>query len=385
MTYEVDCNRLAEEKKISSEEAGRLVRYGAFAEVCRTLTEKGIPQENLRIAVAQNADDQAETILFRILRGAGTDGLSGIRYSRRDQYGNRIIRPLLDITREEIEAYCEEKHLEPCIDKTNLAPVYTRNKIRLELLPYLEKTFNPGIKETLIRMGKNAAEDSRFIREEAHKAYNRAVIEVNSELVLFSGPVLRNIDSAVRKRVLGEGLEAIGITEDIGAVHFECCEDIIFNKRPSARNDLPGGAYITKVYDNVKLARKGTGGTAEIRISTVSRKTYDSMEKVRDRFCAFDYSLMEEELGADFMDRVYCRTREPGDYIIIGEGHQKKLQNYFVDNKVPKDERDSISVVAVGHEILWILPGKQKGRYNSRYKLCPDTKKVFLIEILSRL
>lgn len=189
--YEVDCNRIAEEKKISSEEAGRLVRYRAFAEECRNLREKGIPGENIAIAVAQNADDQAETILFRILRGAGTDGLAGIKYSREDEYGNRIIRPVLDLTRKEIEEYCSENNLTPCIDKTNLEPVYTRNKIRLGLLPYLEREFNSGIKETLIRLGRNAAADSSYILSEAEKAYERLILEKDENSVVFNGREMR--------------------------------------------------------------------------------------------------------------------------------------------------------------------------------------------------
>ena len=383
--FEADCNRLAEEKRISSEEAGRLVRYEAFAEVCRNLREKGIPGGDIRIAVAQNADDQAETILFRILRGAGTDGLAGIKYSRKDSYGNIIIRPLLDITREEIEEYCEEQHLDPCIDKTNLEPVYTRNKIRLELIPYLEKTFNSGLKETLVRLGKNAASDSDFIRREGEKAYGSAIKEESGESVLFDGDILRTLHPAVRQRVVSRGLAVIGITEDVGAVHFEACEDIIFNDKPSARYDLPSGAYITKVYSDVKLGIKKESRIRKVKISILDTEEYRQLDRTPELTAAFDYDLMKEEYGTGFENTVVCRTREPGDYIIIGNSHKKKLQNFFVDNKVPRDERDSISLVAAGHEILWILPGKQKGRYNSRYKLCQNTKKVFFIEILRDL
>ncbi len=115
-----DCSKIAAEEKITSEEAGRKVRYQAFAEVAAEVAAEGIPRENIKIAVAQNADDQAETILFRILRGAGTDGLSGISYRRFDEYGNEIIRPLLDVSKAEILAYCTEHDLRPCIDHTNL-------------------------------------------------------------------------------------------------------------------------------------------------------------------------------------------------------------------------------------------------------------------------
>lgn len=382
-TYEVDCNRLAEEKKISSEEAGRLVRYEAFAAVCAELKEQGVPAENIRIAVAQNADDQAETILFRILRGAGTDGLAGIKYSRKDQYGNVIVRPVLDLTRKEIESYCKENDLAPRIDKTNLEPVYTRNKIRLNLIPYIEENFNTGFKDTLVRIGRNAAKDSDFIYREAEKAYRGALIRESECEVILKGKDLRELHSAVLIRVISMALARIGINEDIGAVHFEACKNIVFNLKPSARADLPGNAYITKVYDDIKVSLKGKSETCNINMKVLSYEDFKNIKAEKDRTAAFDYELLEENFGKGFEENVMVRTRLQGDYIAISNTHRKKLKDYFIDSKVPKDERDSISLLASGSEILWIMPGTQKGRYSGRYKLCGDTKKVFFVEIIS--
>ena len=384
-TYEVDCNRLAEEKKISSEEAGRIVRYEAFAEVCAELKNQGINAEDIKIAVAQNADDQAETILFRILRGTGTDGLAGIKYSRKDQYGNEIIRPVLDLTRKEIEKYCEENNLVPRIDKTNLEPVYTRNKIRLNLIPYVEKNFNSGFKETLVRMGRNAAKDSDFIWTEAEKAYRGALISESNLEVILKGKMLRELHSAVLMRIISMALSRIGINEDIGAAHFNACESIVFNDKPSARADLPGNAYITKVYDDIKISLKEKTQELKVSMKILSYEDFKNIKAEKDKTAAFDYDLLEDSFGSNFEDNVILRKRLQGDYIAIDESHRKKLKDYFIDSKVPKDERDSISLLASGSEILWILPGKQKGRYTARYKLCRDTKKVFFVEIISTI
>ena len=136
-TFFFDCNQIAQEEKITSEEAGRKVRYQAFAETASEVADTGVRLRDIKIAVAQNADDQAETILFRILRGAGTDGLSGISYKRHDEYGNEIIRPLLDAHKVDILDYCSEYGLHPRSDHTNLEPIYTINKIRLNLINYL--------------------------------------------------------------------------------------------------------------------------------------------------------------------------------------------------------------------------------------------------------
>ena len=131
VSYVYDCNQMAEAEKMTSEEAGRKARYEAFGQRAKALIGDGVSKEAIVIAVAQNADDQAETILFRMLRGAGTDGLAGIGYSRMDEEGFPIIRPLLDCRKKDIVAYCDQQELMPRIDHTNLEPIYTRNKIRL--------------------------------------------------------------------------------------------------------------------------------------------------------------------------------------------------------------------------------------------------------------
>ena len=114
-----DCGAVAREQGITSEEAGRNIRYKAFGEMASEIEKTGVAKEKIAIALAHNANDQCETILFRILRGSGTDGLAGIAYKRYDENGYAIVRPLLDADRTEIERYCQERELYPRIDKTN--------------------------------------------------------------------------------------------------------------------------------------------------------------------------------------------------------------------------------------------------------------------------
>ena len=188
-SFVVDCNALAAERGMTGEEAGRTARYDAFCRVAEEVAggsdgaagsegEAG-PRASVRIAVGQNANDQAETILHRLLRGTGTDGLAGMAYSRLER-GFPVIRPLLDVTREEIEEYCRQQGLEPLIDHTNLEPVYTRNRIRLEILPTLAEV-NGNIVETLVRMGRIAAADSDFLWRAAEEAYGQVLIEAAPE------------------------------------------------------------------------------------------------------------------------------------------------------------------------------------------------------------
>ena len=194
-TIVCDCRALAEREKITSEEAGRKVRYEAFSQMAEELKAQGIPEDKICIATAHNADDQAETILFRLLRGTGIDGLSGIRYRRTDGRGTPVVRPLLSVTREEILEYCRVQNLNPCIDETNGQTLYTRNKIRLELIPYLEQEYNPSVKDTMIRLGRAAAEDSAFLKEQAEKAYEEMVLARTPSEILSAE---RNFGDAIK-------------------------------------------------------------------------------------------------------------------------------------------------------------------------------------------
>lgn len=157
---------LARRQKIGTEEAGRKLRYSFFEEVANLVNA-------CKIVTAHNANDNAETVLMNIIRGTGTFGLKGIEIKR----DNRYIRPLLETTREEIEQYCKEKKLEPKIDKTNKENIYTRNKIRNKLIPYLEKEFNPNIVISLNRLSNLAKEENEYLEKKIKEIYAEIVLK----------------------------------------------------------------------------------------------------------------------------------------------------------------------------------------------------------------
>lgn len=157
---------LAKKQKIGTEEAGRNLRYSFFEEVANNTNAN-------RIATAHNANDNAETVLMNILRGTGTSGLKGIDIKRE----NRYIRPLLECTRKEIEEYCVHEQLNPKEDKSNKETIYTRNKIRNELIPYLEEEFNPNIITVLNRLSNLAKEENDFFNKQVEKQYEKIKIE----------------------------------------------------------------------------------------------------------------------------------------------------------------------------------------------------------------
>jgi len=157
----IDILKVSKEQKISIEEAGRNIRYLEFSKYAKkTFSNK--------IAVAHNKNDQAETVLFNIIRGTGLDGLKGIQYKN-----NMVIRPLLDIDRNQIEEFCSLNLLNPRIDSSNLKKTYTRNKIRLDLIPYINKNFGANIVESLNRMSSLIKEDYKLIETIIKEAYKK--------------------------------------------------------------------------------------------------------------------------------------------------------------------------------------------------------------------
>jgi len=244
-SFTVDCNALASELGMTGEEAGRKARYDAFRTVGReVMDEFSCGPEKVKILVAQNADDQAETILFRILRGTGTDGLSGMAYDREDESGFRVIRPILDIKREEIERYCEEKGLEPRRDHTNEEAVYARNKIRLELLPLLKKEYNPGITDALNRLGRLAEEDKGYIYKNAVSALERLRTGEHS----FEVRGLKELEPSVRKRVYLLALSEIGMRENVTEKHLKAVDSVLGSQNHKAATaELTGGFRVSRI------------------------------------------------------------------------------------------------------------------------------------------
>jgi len=384
-SFVYDCSKMAEEEKMTSEEAGRKARYEAFGKRAQALVKEGIPKEDIIIAVAQNADDQAETILFRMLRGAGTDGLAGIGYRRFDEEGFLVVRPLLDCRKKDILAYCGEQHLDPRVDYTNLEPVYTRNKIRLELIPMLQE-YNPNITDTMIRMGKSCAADKDFLWETAAAAFAEVCREKQEKQILLDGAGLRGLHKSIRQRVIAKALSEVGLSEDLTYAHFAKCEEIVFHQHPSARTDLPRGYCLAKNYDHIKVfCCEAEMKDYSLHIRIMPLEDYEALCLDRNSHAAFDAEHMREAYGTDFAERIVLAGREAGDTIAMGEGKRKKIQDYFVDRKIPKDERDRLPLVKIGHDVLWATPYQGKGRFCLNFKLCPDTKNVICIEIICDL
>ena len=219
-----DVQKIASEKKIGTEEAGRKVRYDFFEEVLQKT-------ESNKIAIAHNKNDKIETIIMHLLRGSGLSGLKGIEPIR----DNKYIRPLLECERTEIEQYCEDKKLNPRIDKTNFENEYTRNKIRNIVIPYIKKEFNPNIIQTLSRLSDLAADESNYIELQTKKAFEKILIAKEKEQITLNLKEFNKQDKVIKNRlILYTTKELMGSTQGIEKIHIEdiikLCQNNVGNK-----------------------------------------------------------------------------------------------------------------------------------------------------------
>ena len=209
--------QFAAENKLSIETAARKLRYNFLNRIKRDLNFDAI-------ALAHHADDQAETILMRLLRGSTSAGLSAMKFSVDTEDYGLLIRPLLRFKKVELESYCAARGIVPRIDATNFETDATRNKIRLELLPALEK-FNPNIIDTLCRLGEVTADESDFINFEVEKIFPRVV---TNQLEILRGEFLK-LHKALQRAVIKKFLAKVCGIEDFGFVHFESVRKVLVN------------------------------------------------------------------------------------------------------------------------------------------------------------
>ena len=214
----------ANNNKMSTEEAGRVIRYDFFDEILKKTNSN-------KIAIAHNLNDKTETVLIHILRGSGMNGLIGIKPKRENKY----IRPLIDITRDEIEKYCEDNKLNPCIDKSNFENIYLRNKIRNQLIPYIKKEINPNIIESINRLSELIESENEYIEKNVNKVYEEILIENSAKIILLDLKRFNIQEAVIKSRILMKSIKTLkGSTKGIEKKHIEdiiaLCDKNIGNK-----------------------------------------------------------------------------------------------------------------------------------------------------------
>lgn len=383
------------------EEAARKLRYSFFNKLAKRYN-------NTKIAVAHNKNDRAETVLFNILRGTGLEGLKGISYVNKN-----IIRPILNVSRSETEQFCSGYGIKYRIDNTNYENDYSRNKIRNELIPYLDNNFGIGVSDRLIRLSNLTKIDNEYIKSEVDK-YFTTVSKINSNSIKLNINQMNSLPRAISLRIIRR---AISLLKDINGdyifpdetgfnnFHTEAIFDLLVNGTTGNTVQLPKGFYCKMDYNfliierninkriiehneilNFNIFSKVLIGECEkiekdinlcnvkfsIEISNINMYYFDiysnkKLDAKKDEYIEiFDARVLAQCM----QDSVLCiRFRKAGDVIQpFGAPGRKKLKDFFIDSKIPSSERNNILLFAINSEIIWI-PGIRR----SNYALIDDT------------
>lgn len=374
--YQYQAGKIARERKLSVEEAGREIRYQAFGKALKKYHAD-------KIAVAHNKNDQGETILMNLFRGSGLKGIGGITPVR-----DSVIRPLLCLTRMEIEQVLEQEKIPYRIDSSNNEDYYTRNKVRMHIIPYVEKEINNKAVEHLARSSAQMQCIESYLQRQAEAA-RREVSKKSDGVIKINCRDFLVLDPVIQGYLLYQSVEEItGARKDIQAIHIETLHRLM-TKQVGSSIDLPYQCYAEKKYEEVWLVRKTepketqpvsidvkVPGICEIeRLDTRIYFSIENAGKVPD----IEGKIYTKCFNCDIINgNLQIRTRKSGDYLVVNkDGGRKKLKDYFIDCKIPKEQRDEILLLADGSHILWIIGG----RISEAYKVTRDTTKILRVRM----
>lgn len=343
-----DVPSYAKSKGISEELAGRELRYAFFENL---LQKYGFN----KIATAHNKNDNAETILMNFMRGSGIKGLCGIPYKR-----GRIIRPILDCTREEIEEYCAENCINYVTDSTNNESIYTRNKIRLELIPKIQQSFNPNFINTVTENAALISADCEFLENLSYEFYQKEVKNGRIDIKkLLSQPV------SVRNRVIFEMIRnVLNTTSDLSSSFINDITELAQKAKSGSYIMLPKGIIARIDYGYLYIGGQNLTKNfeyeipldCEVYIEEIGKTVYAEYVTEKDG----EGIYLEAKKG----DKLIIRNRREGDiFSPVGMEGRKKLKDFFIDKKIPAEERARIGIITINGEIADIIGKRSDRRY----------------------
>lgn len=376
---EVDIIAYKKENRLSEEEAGRRARYDFFHQVARKYKAE-------IIALGHHFDDQAETVLLNIIRGTGPDGLAGIMPAR-SKGMVKLIRPLLFMRRTEIEEYCRTYKLKPSIDRSNLETGYTRNKLRLALIPYLEEQFNPRISEALFGLSELARYDRQLLKFLAVKKYKQLATQYSGKIIFDLDGVLR-LPQSIRGRVIKLALAKYIPGKKLTRLHLEKLSNMLEGGKVNARLSLPHnvealrtGKSLTIRSDSNQKAKKFSAsilnipGKAHLPGGMVITARIEQVDKLTWPPLPWQAYLDFNRLPSKSLK---VQPRWPGArFHPHGAPGSKKLKDFLIDQKIPEWKRDILPLVTSEDEILWVAGV----RIAHPYMVTTATKKVLLLEL----
>jgi len=404
------------ERNFSVEEAARELRYAFLARVAREVGAN-------RIAIGHTRDDQVETILMHILRGTGITGLCGLAPCSPMAYDSQgmswptsplslrakrsnllVIRPLLDITREETTIYCREHQLDPRVDSSNRSLSFFRNRLRLQLLPLLRQ-YNPSVDQALLRLAGIAKEDNAFLEQQASELWHEVARQENNAIYLDRKQIA-SLPIALQRQLLRAAVTRLaGDTRDIEASHIEAARSLL-NKPVGKRVSLPHGFICQGGYGELVIASTAKQshlppcpfpplpGEFSLKvpgktvfpgwkvIASIVGERVDSLslqgvlstsEGTGQSHLVAHFDL--HKTGAEF----FVRQRRPGDrFQPLGMSIPKKLYEFMVDAKIPRSWRGRIPIVCSPQQIVWVVGW----RIDDRVKPTEASKEILRLEFI---
>ena len=367
-----------ENKKLSLQQAARELRYSF-------LKEKAAEQGAGKIALGHNANDQAETILMNVLRGSGAAGLSGIPPVREGVY----VRPIIEIERGEVEKYLNERGIQYVTDPSNLKTDYLRNKIRLELIPLLERDYNPRLVHGLATMGDIIREESRAVERWVEELMPQLSLKCSTDRMEVDIGALMGLSSGHRRRALRHILMRMGAgPTSMDSVKIYAIESLLESRKSGKSLRLAGDLEALVEFDRLILWRGAEKEKGEQHVmlnvpgvtavpawgirfiaEIVSGPPFD-LSSGRGDTASMDYGKL---CGAPVI-----RNRRAGDrFSPLGLSGSKKLKDYLIELRVPASKRDDLPLVADKDGILWVVGG----RVSERVKVDPETGQVLQLRV----
>ena len=358
----------ARKHKLSSEDAGRRLRYEFFNDLAKSC-------KNSKIAVAHNKDDQAETVLMRIIRGTGLDGLRAMDYKT----GN-IIRPILDIKKSEILSFLDSKKIPYALDQTNFENDYTRNKIRLDIIPKLEE-INPRVTDQIYNLSRLASDDLEIIDSLVDDKFAN-LAKIDRDKIIFDKSKFEKMDEAILRRIIRKAIEILnGQIKDISkdnideflSIRFLDTGKKIIKDKLILRKSYD--SYILELEKNKEVFDKVLDLAADgyinfnglyIKTSIINSNKYEKSKKIG----YFDYDKLSFPLKV--------RTRRNGDrFTPLGHRSEKKLKDFFTDQKVDREKRGEVPLILSDDKIIWLVGL----RMSDEFKVTENTKRILKIEV----
>lgn len=365
----VNVPALSKKTGLSLEEAGRQARYGYFDSLSQRFGYS-------KIATGHTADDSVETIIFNMIRGSGLRGIAGIPAKR-----SRIIRPLIDVGKDEIVRWLKANGIEYVVDRTNLSMAFTRNMIRRRIIPQLEK-LNPRARRNILRMAKFAAEEVKFIDSLAVSVFEKALKQAGKSKIALDLGKLKGYDRKLRKRVIGEAYVRLnGSRTRPLSGSLERAAGLL-DGRNGARAPLGRNIWIEKSHGRIFVFRD-FARRKEVHLSIPGRTTIPDSDvhleaeilrrsKVRSLKTAPDTALIDH----DRVKNAIVRSWRKGDKIRpFGMRGRRLLSDVFSDKKIPSPERAEVPLVVIGGNIAWVAGVM----LSDDFKIGPRTKEILRI------